>query len=55
VQVKFNFEAVIFSDGINADRDATDYKKEIISVNSGSRIKVRMMDGGGWAARTEKK
>ncbi|MCF8357713.1 MAG: glycoside hydrolase family 97 protein [Prolixibacteraceae bacterium] len=50
-----DFEAVVFSDGINADRDATDYKKEIIPVTSGSKIKVRMMNGGGWAARINKK
>ena len=29
-----NYEAEIFKDGINAERDATDYKKEIIKITS---------------------
>ena len=28
-----NYEAEIFKDGVNADRDATDYKREIIAVS----------------------
>jgi alpha-glucosidase len=46
-----NYEAEIFKDGINADRDATDYKKEIIKVHRGDKIPVSLSKGGGWAAR----
>jgi alpha-glucosidase len=45
------YQAEIFSDGINADRDATDYKKEIIRVNASSKINIHLSNGGGWAAR----
>jgi alpha-glucosidase len=48
---KGNYEAEIFQDGINADRDATDYKKEIISIDSLTQIKIHLAGGGGWAAR----
>ena len=46
-----NYEAEIFSDGINADRDATDYKKEIRKVTAGQKIDIQLAPGGGWAAR----
>lgn len=46
--------AEVFSDGINADRDATDYKKEIIEISADKKITINMADGGGWAARLEK-
>jgi alpha-glucosidase len=46
-----NYEAEIFKDGVNAERDATDYKKELITVNAGSKIKVHLASGGGWTAR----
>jgi alpha-glucosidase len=49
------YKAEVFSDGINADRDATDYKKEVINVKAGDKLKVKLMNGGGWAARFERK
>ncbi|MBN2392131.1 MAG: glycoside hydrolase family 97 protein [Anaerolineae bacterium] len=48
------YRAVVFKDGINANRGATDYKKEIIAVTSGDRLKIHLSNGGGWAARIEK-
>ncbi len=45
-----NFEATIFKDGINADRDATDYKKETRMVSANDKVKVTLLNGGGWAA-----
>ncbi|MEO8413018.1 MAG: glycoside hydrolase family 97 protein [Ginsengibacter sp.] len=45
------FEAEIFTDGINADRDATDYKKEIVTITSANKMKIHLAPGGGWAAR----
>src|SRR6201999_2960628 len=34
------YEAVIFRDGINADREATDYKKEKKEVGAGDKFTV---------------
>lgn len=45
------YEAEIFRDGINADRNGNDYKREVVEVTSDTRIKVYMAPGGGWAAR----
>jgi alpha-glucosidase len=49
------YEAEIFKDGVNADRDATDYKKEIVSVSRSSKEAIKLYPGGGWAARIYKK
>jgi alpha-glucosidase len=49
-----NYEAEIFKDGINADRDATDYQKEIIKVSAADKLPVHLSNGGGWAARIYK-
>jgi len=49
------YQAEIFSDGINADRDATDYRKETVTVRKGDKLMVKMMGGGGWAAILERK
>jgi alpha-glucosidase len=46
-----NYEAEIFKDGINADRDATDYKREVITVTRNTRQTVSLSNGGGWTAR----
>lgn len=50
-----NYEATVFSDGINADRDATDYKKEVKNVSSSEKLNIHLAPGGGWAARIEMK
>lgn len=49
-----NYEAEVFRDGINADRDATDYKREVIKISGKDKLKVQLMNGGGWAARIYK-
>ena len=49
-----DFQAVIFKDGINADRDGTDYIKEVIKISSGTKLNIHLAPGGGWAARIEK-
>jgi alpha-glucosidase len=46
-----NYEAVIFRDGVNADRDATDYVREVVPVTAQSKLKISLSNGGGWAAR----
>ncbi len=48
------YNAVVFKDGVNADRNATDYKKETISISSGDKINTHLAPGGGWAARITK-
>jgi alpha-glucosidase len=48
------YKAEIFKDGMNADRDATDYKKEVIKISSGEKLKIQLAPGGGWVARIEK-
>jgi len=49
------YEAKIFSDGLNADKAAADYKKEIITVDSTTKLKYRLASGGGLAAIIEQK
>jgi alpha-glucosidase len=49
------YQATVYRDGINADRDATDYLKEIINIRSGDKLNIKLSNGGGWAARIEKK
>lgn len=44
------YEAVVFRDGINADRNAADYKREVITVTKNTQMKIKMAPGGGWAA-----
>jgi alpha-glucosidase len=45
------FTAEIFRDGINADRDATDYKREMVPVSNTSLLKLHLAPGGGLALR----
>jgi len=49
-----NYQAIVFKDGMNADRDATDYKKETIKISSIDKLNIHLAPGGGWAARIEK-
>jgi alpha-glucosidase len=50
-----DYEAEVFSDGINAERDGTDYQRAILSVQRTSSIHLHMAKGGGWAAIIRKK
>ncbi|OXA85336.1 glycoside hydrolase family 97 protein [Flavobacterium hercynium] len=49
------FEAEIFSDGLNADKAAQDYKREIITVDASTKLKYRLAAGGGLAMILETK
>ena len=40
----------IFADGVNADRDATDYLKQARQATKGDVLHVSLMPGGGWSA-----
>jgi alpha-glucosidase len=46
---KGNYSAEIFKDGINANKDATDYVHEIIKVTNTDKLKINMANGGGFA------
>ena len=43
----------VWQDGMNADRDATDYKRAKMRVNKNSQIKIHLAPGGGLAAVLE--
>ncbi len=43
------YSVEIFKDGINAEKDATDYKSEIVKVTSTDKLAVNMANGGGFA------
>ena len=45
----------LYKDGINADRAARDYKKEIVELPADRKLEVNMMPGGGFAAKIVKK
>lgn len=49
-----NYKAIIFADGVNADRDATDYKRTELTVTAKDKLPIKMVSGGGWTARFEK-
>jgi alpha-glucosidase len=40
-----------YQDGVNADRMSSDYRKETRTVDQNTLLKVRLAEGGGWAAR----
>jgi alpha-glucosidase len=46
-----NFQMQAYQDGENADRMANDYKLVKSQVNRGTKLKIKMAPGGGWAAR----
>jgi len=41
----------VFSDGVNADRFAGDYKHYKVEIKSGEKMKIHLAPGGGWTAR----
>lgn len=50
-----NFSAEIYKDGANANRIASDYKKETIDIPSNRKLKISMAQGGGFAMKINKK
>lgn len=43
----------IFQDGINADRNGTDYKKVVRDVTNSDKLSIHLAPGGGWAAKID--
>lgn len=43
------YSAEIFKDGVNANKDASDYKREIVKVTSTDKLIINMANGGGFA------
>ena len=40
-----------WSDGINADRNGMDFRKETRPVSAGEKLTLTLAPGGGWAGR----
>lgn len=49
-----DYKLELFKDGINADRAASDYKKEVIEVPANRKLPISMASGGGYAAKIYK-
>ena len=45
------WQAEAFADGVNADRNGTDWCRQSVRVRAGGKIRVSLAPGGGWAAR----
>ena len=49
-----SYEVTLFRDGVNANRKASDYKKETFKLPASKELKVTMYPGGGYAAIIKK-
>jgi alpha-glucosidase len=45
------FQMDAYQDGVNANRFGNDYRKVKSQVNRSTKLKIRLAEGGGWAAR----
>lgn len=45
-----NYKIDIWQDGINADRNANDYKKIFQNITNETKMNIHLAPGGGWAA-----
>jgi alpha-glucosidase len=46
-----NFTLDSYEDGVNADRNASDYKKLTKQITRATKLKIHLAPGGGFAAR----
>jgi len=46
-----NFSMVSYQDGVNAGRFGSDYRQVKGEVSKSTKLKVKLVPGGGWAAR----
>jgi alpha-glucosidase len=44
------YQLEIMKDGLNADKNANDFKHEMLEVNKETRLSLELAPGGGWAA-----
>jgi alpha-glucosidase len=44
-----NFTLQAYQDGVNADRMGSDYRMSKTQVNHGTKLKIKLAPGGGWA------
>ena len=49
-----NYNAELFTDGVNANRIGSDYKRKIFTVKKGDEIEIEMAPGGGFAIKLTK-
>jgi alpha-glucosidase len=49
-----SYKAILFSDGVNANRNGEDYVRKEVTLTSKDKLTVKLASGGGWAARFEK-
>jgi alpha-glucosidase len=49
------WQADAFADGVNADRNGTDWRRQAVRVRAGEKIRIGLAPGGGWVARFTKK
>ncbi|PGH38088.1 MAG: hypothetical protein CRN43_17345 [Candidatus Nephrothrix sp. EaCA] len=49
-----NFTLEIWEDGMNAEKNATDFNYRKLAVNKNTTIKIKMVHGGGFAGRIKK-
>ena len=49
-----NYKGEVFKDGVNADRAARDYKKEIINIPANRKLPISMAPGGGYVIKISK-
>ncbi|WP_341836679.1 glycoside hydrolase family 97 protein [Chitinophaga pollutisoli] len=48
------YKMQVWQDGINADRNAEDFRTSVLEIDSSSQVPVILQPGGGWVARIVK-
>ncbi|MEE9369111.1 MAG: glycoside hydrolase family 97 protein [Pontiella sp.] len=60
LEIDFSFlaegthEIEVFKDGVNTDRNMSDYIREIMPVTNKTKLQIRLAPGGGWVARIKR-
>ncbi|WP_317168523.1 glycoside hydrolase family 97 C-terminal domain-containing protein [Mucilaginibacter agri] len=49
-----SYRSILFEDGLNVVKGATDYKNTVITVTAKDKLNIKLASGGGWVARFEK-
>jgi alpha-glucosidase len=49
------YKMIVWKDGINADKNAKDFKMETVTVNNKTELTLNLAKGGGYVARIIKK